>query len=219
MITEENDRQKPAKAQSIIDSLRSQPELAIRNSEMSPDQPQLNFKEIELQEITPSPSIMKIPSKVSSTVRTMRKSKIYKEDLDQAPVKNPKFNDYRNTILERPSHYNSSLMVAAEGGQEIANHEEIELTEQQDKSQQRAMNCFAPKSPPQVEQKNTTDLDTEKKGYMLKEQEFYKALKFVQNYYLEICICLMKLGKLFFFLTAIYALVCMFWFGCGVGDC
>ena len=32
------------------------------------------------------------------------------------PVKNPKFNNYRNTILERPSHYNSSLMVAAEGG-------------------------------------------------------------------------------------------------------
>lgn len=29
----------------------------------------------------------------------------------------------------------------------------------------------------------------------------------------------MKLGKFFFFLTAIYALVCMFWFGCGVGDC
>lgn len=54
---------------------------------------------------------------------------------------------------------------------------------------------------------------------MLKEQEFYKALKFVQNYYLEICICLMKLGKFFFFLTSIYALVCMFWFGCGVGDC
>lgn len=44
-------------------------------------------------------------------------------------------------------------------------------------------------------------------------------MKFVQNYYLEICICLMKLGKFFFFLTTIYALVCMFWFGCGVGDC
>lgn len=29
----------------------------------------------------------------------------------------------------------------------------------------------------------------------------------------------MKLGKFFFFLTSIYALVCMFWFGCGVGDC
>lgn len=29
----------------------------------------------------------------------------------------------------------------------------------------------------------------------------------------------MKLGKFFFFVTAIYALVCMFWFGCGVGEC
>lgn len=48
--------------------------------------------------------------------------------MDQAPVKNPKFNYYRNSILERPSHYNSSLMVAAEGGGEI-NHEEIELAE------------------------------------------------------------------------------------------
>lgn len=29
----------------------------------------------------------------------------------------------------------------------------------------------------------------------------------------------MKLGKFFFFIVACYALVCMFWFGCGVGDC
>ena len=62
-------------------------------------------------------------------------------------------------------------------------------------------------------------MDTEKKGYMLKEQEFYKALKYVTTYYLEMCINLMKLGKFFFFLTSIYALVCMFKFGCGVGDC
>jgi len=41
-----------------------------------------------------------------------------------SPIKNPKFNDFRNTILEKPSHYNNS-MYAAEGGQEIANHEEI----------------------------------------------------------------------------------------------
>jgi len=49
-------------------------------------------------------------------------------ELELAPVKNPKFNDFRNSILERPSHYNNSMM-AAEGGQEI-NHEEIQMTEQ-----------------------------------------------------------------------------------------
>ncbi len=54
---------------------------------------------------------------------------------------------------------------------------------------------------------------------MIKEQEFYKSLKDVQTYYLEICICLMQMGKFMFFLTGIYALVCMNWFGCGFGDC
>lgn len=54
---------------------------------------------------------------------------------------------------------------------------------------------------------------------MQKEQEFYKELKSVQQYYLEMCICLMNMGKFFFFVTGVYALVCMFWFGCGVGDC
>lgn len=29
----------------------------------------------------------------------------------------------------------------------------------------------------------------------------------------------MKLGKFFFFVTAVYALACMFNFGCGVGEC
>ena len=66
---------------------------------------------------------MKIPSKLNSYVR---KSRLEKE-IDQTPIKNPKFNVYRNTILERPSHYNSSLTVAAEGG--AADHNEIELTE------------------------------------------------------------------------------------------
>lgn len=157
-----------------------------------------------------------MPSKVNSAVR---KSRLEKE-MEQAPVKNPKFNYYRNSILERPSHYNSSLQVAAEGG-ETANQEgEVEMAQMDgDKDKlAKAANCFAPKPAP-VEQKNQADLDTEKKGYMLKEQEFYKALKFVQEYYLEICICLMKLGKFFFFLTSIYGLFCMFYFGCGVGDC
>lgn len=67
---------------------------------------------------------MKTPSKVSSAVR---RSKLQME-ADQAPVKNPKFNCYRNSVLERPSHYNSTLMVA-EGGQEIVNPDEVELTE------------------------------------------------------------------------------------------
>jgi hypothetical protein len=47
--------------------------------------------------------------------------------VDLVPVKNPKFNNFRNSILERPSHYNNSMM-AAEGGQEI-NHEEVQMTE------------------------------------------------------------------------------------------
>jgi hypothetical protein len=63
------------------------------------------------------------------------------------------------------------------------------------------------------------ELENEKRGYMIKEQEFYKSLKDVQTYYLEICICLMQMGKFMFFLTGIYALVCMNWFGCGFGDC
>ena len=165
--------------------------------------------------MTPTLSAMKMPSKSFSKVSsTSRKSKLQQE-VDQVPVKNPKFNCYRTSILERPSHYNSTLMVA-EGGQEIANPEEVELTERVPEAAGAKKSNIAPV---QADQKNAADLDTEKKGYMLKEQEFYKALRFVQNYYLEICICLMKLGKFFFFLTAIYALVCMFWFGCGVGEC
>lgn len=46
-------------------------------------------------------------------------------EVDLHPVKNPKFNNYRNSILDKPSHYNNSSMLVAEGGQEIANHEEI----------------------------------------------------------------------------------------------
>jgi len=49
--------------------------------------------------------------------------------VDLAPIKNPKFNDFRNNILEKPSHYNNS-MYAAEGGQEIVYTEEIQMTEQ-----------------------------------------------------------------------------------------
>ena len=29
----------------------------------------------------------------------------------------------------------------------------------------------------------------------------------------------MNMGKFFFFLTGVYALFCMVWFGCGFGDC
>lgn len=47
--------------------------------------------------------------------------------MEQAPIKNPRFDEYRNSVLERPSHYNSSLMAAAEGGE--VNPGEVELAE------------------------------------------------------------------------------------------
>ena len=54
---------------------------------------------------------------------------------------------------------------------------------------------------------------------MIKEMEFYKSLKDVQNYYVEMCICLMKMGRFMMFLTGLYALAMMNYFGCMLGDC
>ena len=79
------------------------------------------------------------------------KSNRLEEELNAPRVKNPKFNDLRNSILDRPSHYNtSSVAVAAEGGE--VNHEEIELADKVDGPDKAKIanvaNCFAPKAAP-----------------------------------------------------------------------
>ena len=58
-------------------------------------------------------------------------------------------------------------MMAAEGGQEIANHEEIQMTEQPLNKEQEE-NKEENKGEGE-EGGGDADLDTEKKGYMLKE--------------------------------------------------
>ena len=160
---------------------------------------ELQIVECESAQI-PAPS--SLGGKKSNKSSILKKSfvKSYLEDTNnQNPKKNPKFDKYRNSVLERPSHYNASVWIN-EGG----------AGDEQTPADQNA------EQPPQ---QVNTELENEKRGYMIKEQEFYKSLKDVQTYYLEICICLMQMGKFMFFLTAIYALICMKWFGCGFGDC
>jgi hypothetical protein len=112
------------------------------------------------------------------------------------------------------------MAAAAEGGQEVR-PEEVELEEfkeNDDPDRAKAIASAAPK-PGVAKAAGLGGAEAEKKSYMVKEREFYEALKFVQGYYTEICICLMHMGKFFFFLTGVYALFCMGWFGCGLGDC
>ena len=54
---------------------------------------------------------------------------------------------------------------------------------------------------------------------MAKEESFIKKLKEVQEYHLSVCIKLLKLSILALLIEFLYAIFCMFKFGCGVGDC
>lgn len=53
-------------------------------------------------------------------------------------------------------------MMAAEGGQEIVNHEEVQMTEQPLNKEQEENKVVESEA-------GDAELDTEKKGYMLKE--------------------------------------------------
>ena len=66
---------------------------------------------------------------------------------DEAPRKNPKFDKTRQSVLERPSHYNASCIN--EGGEEA-----------QTPADQNQM-----PPPPEV----NAELANEKRGYMIKE--------------------------------------------------
>jgi len=59
----------------------------------------------------------------------------------------------------------------------------------------------------------------EKTGFMEKEADFVKELKHVQGYHLETCILLMYIAIGAFVLECCYSLFCIFYFGCGFGDC
>jgi len=59
----------------------------------------------------------------------------------------------------------------------------------------------------------------EKTGFMEKDAEFVKNLKSVQTYHLDTCTLLLKIGIFAMFAQFVYACFCMFYFGCGVGDC
>lgn len=72
--------------------------------------------------------------------------------------KNPKFDDYRESVLHRPSHYNASIVVN-EGGE--------------GQTPAEPAGDFNTKNPPPV----SAEVENEKRGYMIKEQEFYKSLK------------------------------------------
>lgn len=80
------------------------------------------------------------------------------EDANEAPKKNPKFDELRESVLQRPSHYNLSGCVN-EGGDEATPAAEPNA------------------SPAQPPPPANADLENEKRGYMIKEQEFYKSLK------------------------------------------
>ena len=118
-------RKKAKKAGMELDSGTQVKDLAIVKSEadmkLSGNQQNQRKEEIELQEIIKQASLQRLPQKSQSAAV---KRKNMQREADLAPVKNPKFNEFRNSILERPSHYNNSMM-AAEGGQEIVNHEEV----------------------------------------------------------------------------------------------
>ena len=54
---------------------------------------------------------------------------------------------------------------------------------------------------------------------MEKEAEFVKSLKAVQSSHLETCTVLLKIGIFVMFAQFVYAVFCMGYFGCGLGDC
>lgn len=54
---------------------------------------------------------------------------------------------------------------------------------------------------------------------MEKEADFVKSLKSVQNYHIETCIMLLRISIFVLALEFIFALFCIFYFGCGLGDC
>ena len=64
--------------------------------------------EIEMKEIYHNPSADRIPTKSKSLAQ--RRREIQKK-IDQVPVVNPKFNDYRNSVLEKATHYNKTHYV------------------------------------------------------------------------------------------------------------
>ena len=85
--------------------------------------------------------------------------KSYLEDANEVPRKNPKFDGYRESVLHRPSHYNASICVNEGGDEQTPAAPEAE---------------FDVKNPPPPQ---NNELENEKRGYMIKEQEFYKSLK------------------------------------------
>ena len=59
----------------------------------------------------------------------------------------------------------------------------------------------------------------EKTGFMEKEAEFIKNLKEVQEFHLLTCKRLLQVSNFALFVEFVWAAFCVFYFGCGVGDC
>jgi len=59
----------------------------------------------------------------------------------------------------------------------------------------------------------------EKTGFMEKEAEFVRELKNVQTFHLETCLFLLKVSIGTLAIEFIWAMFCIFYFGCGFGDC
>ena len=59
----------------------------------------------------------------------------------------------------------------------------------------------------------------DKSGFMEKEAEFIKELKEVQEFYLVTCKKLLRISIFALVVEFVFACFCIFYFGCGVGDC
>jgi len=72
-------------------------------------------------------------------------------------------------------------------------------------------------------QKKTHELmagaNSERTGFMKKEQDFIDQLKEVQGYHIQVCCNLMKGSIVSLFIELVFSLFSMFYFGCGFGDC
>lgn len=101
-------------------------------------------------------------SKNASVLKSFKKS--YLEDANEIPKKNPKFDGYRESVLHRPSHYNASICVNEGGDEQTPAGSNPDAAEKE----------FDVKNPPPPA---NAELENEKRGYMIKEQEFYKSLK------------------------------------------
>tara|TARA_B110000305_G_C19272278_1_gene555080 strand:- start:115 stop:738 length:624 start_codon:yes stop_codon:yes gene_type:complete len=70
------------------------------------------------------------------------------------------------------------------------------------------------------EKQNKQDQGEGKKsGFMEKEAEFVKSLRDVQDFHIKTCVSLMKFSIVALAMEFVFAIFCIFYFGCVVGSC